>query len=381
MIVFRPSTFPSALAMLISLALPACAEPANRADRDTTTATKTAVVPAAASPAAPAPISTPTPAPTPAPPDNPRLAVIERITKAAMQAMAASNDANALALAAKYMREANMKAGETREPEQKADLQMTTLARAKQLADKQNSGLVDFQIAMFCLGFPAKSLCTVEDRLATFADADPDNAMGWISMAAREYTQGLINIAGPHLEKAGAAKRSVWFYHVAAATALRYANAVVEPMRKPGDDEAAAFGLLDGMMVPPFRLFAQLCNPSPEGKLPDGRYPICRRAAQVLIDKGESQAEPAIGYRALERLANGEKLPEKAKEAADGVAAFEAAGRYVWQSLQKFPPQSDDDGKALVVFFADLVKHGERRATALALQRAGKSIQDFRAPK
>ena len=369
-------TIPALTGVLVacSISFSVCVKAADESKSEVASAAANTPAPALAATNSAAVVAIPAPVPTPV---NPRVAVIERITKAAMQAMAASNDAIAVALSAKYMREANLKAGETREPEQKNDLQMAALVRAKQLADKQGSSLVDFQMAMFCLGFPAKSLCVAPDPVLAFAESDPDNAMGWIAMAVREFTQGLLNLAGPHLEKAGAAKRSVWFYHVAAATALKYAKAVEEPMRKVGDNEAAAFGLLDGMMVPPFRLFAQLCNPSPEGKLPEGRYPICRRAAQVLIDEGQSQAEPAIGYRVLERLANGEKLPDQATLASASVMAFEAAGRFVWQSIQKFPPQSDADGAALVQYFADLIQHGERRATQLALKRAGKTVADF----
>jgi len=350
-------------------------------EKSAAAATRTAGAPSPA-PATPAALVTPSSASaTPAPPVNPRLAVIDRVSMAAMAAMAASNDPSAVALSAKYLRDANLKPEEKRDFAQKNDIQMAALMRAKQLADKQRNGLVDFQISMYCLGFPAKPLCLAGDPVREFAESTPDNAIGWLIMAAREFSQGMLVILGPYLEKAGQAKFSDWYYPQAAATALQFAKAVVEPMRKPGDDEAAAFDLLNGMTLAPFQQFTQMCHPDAEGKLPEGRYPICRRAAKVLIDHGRTQVEPVVGLRALERLAIGEKLTDDAKRAAEQVESVEAAGKFVWQSIQKFPPVTDLDGERLVRYFADLTRHGERRATELALERAGKSLADFKTTK
>jgi hypothetical protein len=308
---------------------------------------------------------------------NPRLAVIERIVKSAQEAMAASEDARAIALTAKYAREAELKAGEVREEKEKSDRHMQALQRAKQLSKKADEDFVDFQIVTFCLAFPAKSMCLRGDPIREFAEKHPENLVGWLTMAAREYTNGLLSFAGTYLERAAKATVNDWYYRVAAETALRYARAVKEPDRRAGDDEAAAFGLLGGLTVPPYRQFAQMCNPNPEGKLPEGRYPLCRKVAQTLLDRGEGLVEVGIANGVLMRLAKGENLAEQEKAAANQLVARDEITKFIWQSRVNYPPRTDQDGEFIAAFFRDLLKEGERKATELALSRFGKKAADF----
>jgi len=312
------------------------------------------------------------PATTPVAPINPRVAVIERIAQAAWKAMAKSSDPVALVLSAKYVRDAGLKAGEERTDAQKLDLQSAALAKAKKLSTPQNSGFENFQIAMFCIGFPDKPVCGDRDPVQAFAESAPDNAIGWLAIAGRDYGRGLNTIAQASLEKAAKAKTLVWFYKEGAAVALRYAKAAKDPDTKAGDAEAAAFELLGGMTLPAYNRFSQMCRPDPEGKLPEGRYPLCRKVAQLLIAQGETNVELLVGYRVLERLAAGEKKTDEAKVAADSHSAIQAAIEQLWKLSLKFPPQSAADGAALTHYFDDLVKQGEVSATRLAIKRNGK---------
>ena len=338
----------------------------------------------AAAPAA-ALVVTSTPAPT-----NPRVAVVERISQAALQAMAASDDPVALVLSAKYARDANMKFSDKRSDAQKDDLQAAVLTRAKQLAeknvtDKKVIGLVDIQIAMFCLGLPAKPVCGSDrngvDVTLAFADNNPENATGWIIMAAREYAQGQNAVSQRHLAKAAKANTNAWYYKEALATALKYAKDVrgadISSDIKMGDAEAAAFELSGWLTLPPYKRFTQMCAPDPKGKLPAGRYPLCRKVAQLLVDQGETSLELFVGYKALERLATGEKKTSQAKAASAHYAAMQAAIDSIWKTKLKFPPQSDADGAGLVTYVADLIQFGEAKAIRLTLERDGKSVDDF----
>ena len=328
-------------------------------------------VPAASSAAAVA-AQTPIPAPV-----NPRLAVIERISQAALRAMSQSNDPVALVLSAKYVRDANLKPEEKRDDAEKADLQAAALMRAQKLMTKESSGFVNSQIAMYCLGFPAKSLCNGADPAQTFAESSPENVTGWLIMAGREFSQGLNAIAQTYLEKAANAKSSAWFYKEGAAYALKYAKKVKGPAIKAGDAEAAAFTILNGMTMPSYKQFSQMCNPDGEGKLPEGRYPLCRQVAQLLIDQGETNVELFVGYKALERLANGVKKADEAKAALDRYNTTQAAIDFLWKSTLTFPPQTARDTVGFKAYFADFLKYGEVKATRNALKRAGKSVDSF----
>ena len=323
-------------------------------------------------------VATPAPVPTPAP-VNPRVAVIERISQAALQAMSQSNDPVALVLSAKYVRDANLKPGEQRDDVEKADLQAAALMRAQKLTTKENRGFVYSQIAMFCLGFPAKSLCNGVDPAQTFAESAPENVTGWLIMAGRDFSQGLNAIAQTYLEKAANAKSSAWFYKEGAANALKYAKKVKGPAIKikAGDAEAAVFTILNGITLPAYKQFSQMCNPDGEGKLPEGRYPLCRQVAQLLIDQGETNVELFVGYKALERLANGEKKADEAKLALDRYNATQAAIDFLWKSTLKFPPQTGTEAVGFKAYFADFVQYGEVKATRNALKRAGKSVDSF----
>ena len=322
--------------------------------------------------------TTPPPLPSTPPPVNPRLTVIARISDAARQAMAASADPVALVLTAKYVRDANMQDGEQRDDAEKANLQAAALAKAMQLAGNDERGFVGIQVSMFCLGFPAKALCSQTDPVLLTAEAMPDNAMGWMIMAGRDFSQGLNVVAQTYLQKAAKAKTSDWFYKVGAATALKFAKAVNEPLAKPGDTEAAAFEIMNSMTLPAFKRFSQMCNPDPKGKLPAGRYKLCRQVARLLIDHSETHVERLTGHYALERLALGEKKPAEAKRIAARIDAIQAAIQSLWKSLV-FPPQNDADGEGLVAYFADFVQVGEVKATASALKKAGKNADVFSA--
>lgn len=343
-----------------------------------------------ASASQPAPAPAATPSSPPVAPANPRVAVIQRISQAALQAMAASEDPVALVLSAKYARDANMKFDDKRSDAQKDDLQAAALTRAKQLAekivaDKKMTGLVDFQIAMFCLGIPAQPVCG-SDRKAVdvalgFAENNPENVTGWIIMAAREYAQGQNAASQSHLAKAAKAKTSTWYYKEALATALKYAKEVraadIGREIKTGDAQAAAFELSGWLTLPPYKRFSQMCAPDAKGKLPSGRYPLCDRVAQLLVDQGETSLELLVGYKALERLVTGAKKTNQAKTASTHYTALQAAIDFIWKTKLKFPPQSDADGAGLAAYVADLIQFGEAKAIRLALERDGKSVDDF----
>lgn len=314
----------------------------------------------------------------PAAPVNPRVAVIARITKSALQTMAKSNDPVALVLSAKYVRDADLKPGEERTEVQKNYLQLAALTRAKKLSTHKNSGLVDFQIAMFCIGLPKEPICDGKDTLELFAQREPTTSVGWVVLAGREFAQGRNPNAQTYLQKAAKAKKSVWFYKEGGAVALKYAKAVKGVDIKPGDAEAAAFDLMGGMTLPTYKRLSQMCMPDPESKLPEGRYPVCRQIAQLLIDDSETNLEVLVGYSVLERLAIGEKKDEQAKSALAQYNTLQTANDFLWKTVLKFPPQTDADGSGLVLYFADLASQGEVSATRLALKRAGKSIADFK---
>lgn len=312
-----------------------------------------------------------------------RAAVIERIARSALQTMSVSDDPIALVLSAKYVRDANVKNDEMRSEAQKDDLQLAALGRAKQLADKKNSGFVDFQIAILCLALPSKSACSSDDAVGAgdavraFAESDPSNITGWIIMAAREFSSSNNDIAQTYLEKAAESKTSNWFYKEATATAFRYTNAVVDAEINQGDAEAAAFAIAGAITLPPYKRVSQMCAPSPDGKLPSGRFEACDRIAAILVEHGQSNLEIMVGHKVSERLAIGKNNTAQAQTAARQYAALQSAIDYLWTEKMKFPPQTPPDGAGLVAYFADFIKYGEYRATQRAMMRFGKSTNDL----
>ena len=341
---------------------------------------------AAANVSAPAPasatnsaatVATPTPAPV-----NPRLAVIDRIGKAALKAMAVSDDPIALVLSAKYVRDADMKDSEKRDEAKMDALQAAMMMRAKQLADKSNKGFVDFQIAMFCLGLPDKPVCSSDagagDAVRAYAESDPSNITGWIIMAAREYASSNTDAATAFLKKAAAGKTSNWFYQDAVGLTFKYAKNVNEPLAKIGDPESASFIISGAITLPPYKRLSQMCAPNSEGILPVGRYAACHKIAARLVSKGVSNLEVLVGYKIQERLALGKKNTKLAQSSASNYESTQAAIDYLWKTKMKFPPETDKNGEQLTKYFANFMAYGEAGATRMALKSQGKQIADFR---
>lgn len=315
-------------------------------------------------------------------PMNPRLQVIDRISKAALKAMAESGDPVALVLSAKYVRDADMKDGEKRDEAKRDALQAAAMMRAKQLADKSSKGFVDFQIAMFCLGLPDKPVCSSDagagDAVRAYAESEPSNITGWLIMAARDYASSNTDTTTTFLKKAAASKTSNWFYQDAVGLTLKYAKNRNDPLAKVGDPEAASFIISNAITLPPYKRLSQMCAPDPAGILPKGRYKVCQQIATLLAGKGANNLEVLVGYKLQERLAIGKKNKKLAQSSASDYDSTQAALDYLWKTKMKYPPETDENGVQLANYFANFMAYGEIVATQMALKGFGKQMADFK---
>ncbi|MBL8510787.1 MAG: hypothetical protein JNM52_03995 [Betaproteobacteria bacterium] len=304
----------------------------------------------------------------------------ERHLQAAREAMLHSSDALALLLTAKYARTVDTKPDETRSTEEQNERQIAVLTRALEGVEnnERKRSLVEFQVALFCMGLSESSLCKGDDRVLKFAESHRDNVVGWVMVAGREFAQGRNPSAQIYLAKAAKAKSVDWYYRDAAKAAFEYAKAAAPKDVPVGDVEVVAFTLLEELTLPAYQRFSQMCNPDPEGKLPEGRYAACKKVAQMLQEKAETNIEVMVGYRAAQRLAEGEKKAVVAEQAGNTFKAWQAATSYLWGSALSYPPKTEKDAQGLSDYFAALVAKGEKQATLAALKRAGKTIEDFK---
>ncbi len=307
-----------------------------------------------------------------------REAVRARIADAAMTAMLASGDADAMVLVAKWARKDKAPDGITDpgKDDEANERQAAVLSKALSLSPTP-SELVEYQVVAFCETLPKMKLCEDQNRTLNFANHHIENVTGWITAAAHQFTTGFNEIAQIMLESGAKATRSDWFYSRGLAVARRYVKAVEDKDAQPGDAEVAIERIGREVSMPPYPRFAQMCNPNAEGKLPDGRYALCRKVANLLLEQGKSVREQDLALGVLMRLANGEKDNDKAKLYQDRMKARRDSVSYVWDKLAKFPPQSEADAKFFARFIDDTIEQGEVKAYELALQRAGKKMDDF----
>jgi hypothetical protein len=235
---------------------------------------------------------------------------------------------------------------------------------------------VEFEVALFCMGFIDLKLCQGEDRVLKYGQNHPENAVAWIMVAAREFARGFHPEAQIFLALAAKSDSTDWFYRDALQVALKYARELKQPGAVLGDAEVVAFDIAGQLTIPAFSRLSQMCNPDPTGKLPDGRYEACHRIAKIMIDHGQTNVELSVGYRVEQRLAEGEKNEAAGKEAGAKFAALQAANKFLWEK-NKYPPVSIEDAKALVNYVVDVASVGEVKATRNGLARMGKSVDDF----
>jgi len=305
-----------------------------------------------------------------------REVVQQRLADAALAAMAKSSDAEAVAVSSKFQRKSDVTAGESRTEEQETARQVSALSRALTLAQMPNE-FIDYQVVTFCLGLPKEPFCTKEDWPLQYANRNLDNVIGWLTLAGKEYATGSNAIAQVFLESAAKAKRSDWYYQRALALARRYVTQVEDGDAQPGDRDVAILKVASEVSLPPLQRLAQMCNPDPAGKLPDGRYVLCRSVAKILVAQARTNVEVDLGLRVQQRLDNGEKNEAAAKKWSDLHTARQNSYKFLWNSAVKYPPQSEHDARELAKFVDDLIAVGEVKATENALRRAGKSIEDF----
>ncbi len=309
-------------------------------------------------------------------PATTREAVQQRIADAALAAMLRSDEAEAVAIAAKSVRKTDLKEGEKRSEEDETARHAAALSRALELAPNGDE-LVEYQVVAFCLGNAKQKLCAGEDRAQNYANRYLDNVLGWLTMAGREYSTGFNDIAQVFLESAAKATRSEWHFAKTVAIARRYVNQVVDKDARPGDRDVAALTVAGEMTLPPFGRFAQMCNPGPMKKLPEGRFPLCRKVANIIMEQGQTNVERDLALRTIQRLNEGEDKVVEGVKPGDMFTARQAAFKHLWSVVAKYPPQTDADAAVLTTFIDDLLSVGEIKASERALQKAGKRVEDF----
>ncbi len=305
-----------------------------------------------------------------------RAVVQQRIADAALAAMARSDEAEAVMIAAKWARKAGLKDGETRTDEERNALQAAALEKALKLA-KTPSEMVDYQVMLFCNGFPKLALCENKHTAWDFANQYSDNALGWITAAGYEFASRSNELAQLILDKGRKSTRSDWFYSQTLAIARRYVHAVVEKDAQAGDRDVATFIIAGELTLPPLPRFAQMCNPDSSGKLPDGRYALCRAIADIVLEQGHSAYEHDVAMRTLLRLAQGEKDEAGAQKWTERFNARREATTYLWNTKMKYPPQTAEQAKDFALYVDDCIAVGEVKAMDNALKRFGKSVEDF----
>ncbi len=307
-----------------------------------------------------------------------RELVQARIFEAAMTAMLASGDSDAMALASKYARKDKASDG-TADPgkdEEANDRQEAVLVKALEIATPP-SEMTEYQVVAYCEVLPKTKLCLDQNRTLTYANRHLDNATGFITAAAHQFSTGFNEIAQIMLESAAKTTRSEWYYPRALSIAQRYVRAVEDPDALPGDRETVIERIGRDVSMPPYPRLAQMCNPNAEGKLPDGRYALCRKVSNLLLEQGKTVREHDLALGILMRLANGEKDTDLAKTYQDRLKARRESVAHVWTKLAVFPPQTAADAKFYARFVDDIIEQGEVKAYELALQRAGKKLEDF----
>jgi hypothetical protein len=313
------------------------------------------------------------PPPPPSPPANPRAKIQDDIASAVLTAMIKSDDPRALALSAKFMRNADLAPNEERSEENQNARQEAQLAKAFGLIAKPEhkaaEGFVRYAVASFCVAFPDRKLCAEKDRLIEYANQDMTNAVPWIMVAAREFAAGRNLEAQLFLARAADAKTSSWYYREAVATALQYANRAKGVDAKFADASVVAFTVAGGTTIPEFRRLSQMCAPSPEGKLPEGRYEACRKIAALLQNKAETNVEMIVALRALERMATGENKADEAKQHEAALTRFQGDINRLWKEAMKFPPTTPAEAERVTAFVTELATSGERAATVSAQKK------------
>ncbi len=321
-------------------------------------------------------VETPATSAVPPPPalkPHPRAEAQDRIGKTILQSMMASEDPRALALSAKFARTAGMSAGEPRKQEEQDAIQEALLAKAfKMIAEPQHKsadGFVRYAVASFCLGFPDRKLCAEKDRVLELANLQMSNAIPWLMVASREFSQGRNLESQVFLERATTATSVNWYFREAMEVANQYARKAKEIDDNFADAAVVTFNVGGETTIPDYKRYTQMCNPNPEGKLPDGRYEACRKVAALLINLGETNIDAIVAIKALERMALGEKKENDAKRHNTELAEFQAGISRLWKIYLKYPPTTPAEASLITTFVSDLVTSGERAATVTAQKK------------
>ncbi len=315
-----------------------------------------------------------------------RQAIEQEIVQNTLAAMAASNDAVAVALSAKSVRLAGVESGKTRTTIEQDGLQAAAMRRAMTLAESiqdiakrdETLAFVRFVLANQCAGLPNQPFCLERNPLFQFVNNHPTNTYGWMLFAATEFAMGRNMETGILLKRASNESALDWHYSQAMEIGLRYARSVgpsISASDKAGVVESAAFTVAGEMPLPPFHRFSQMCNPDPEGKLPDGRYEVCRMLANRMITFGKSNIEVIVGLRALERMALGEKKDAEARDYGNQLADFQARINMLWKEKLTYPPTNPKEAVQFAAFLDEMILVGERRATEYMQKKLGISTK------